>query len=173
MSKDDFFQIGFILKEHGLKGEVKARLTVQSPEEYLKLESVFVEINKKPVPFFIEHMTINKAGQAIIKFEDVTFDRASKIGGCALSVPVSSLKKNDKTKLKDQRIIGFKITDVTVGEIGFVESILEYPMQLLLQTTYHEREVLIPCVENVVLNVDLKKKTIEVDLPPGLLELNA
>ena len=55
MRVEDCYQLGNIVKPHGLDGEIQAFLDVDMPETYQDLESVFVMINKKLVPFLLFH----------------------------------------------------------------------------------------------------------------------
>lgn len=70
MNIDACYQLGYVIKKHGVKGEVSVLLDVDFPEEYSELESVFVEINQKLVPFFIEAIQI-RDDKAVIKFEHI------------------------------------------------------------------------------------------------------
>jgi len=40
MTIDDCYQLGYIVKTHGLKGEVQIYLDVDAPSDYRNLESV-------------------------------------------------------------------------------------------------------------------------------------
>jgi len=98
-----------------------------------------------------------------------TPDAASKLVGNLILM----LGKPTKAKKKDlnQSIIGYMILDETLGEIGPVEELMELPQQLLLQTHYNGKEVLIPAVEAIIVDIDDNKKVVKVNLPEGLLEM--
>jgi 16S rRNA processing protein RimM len=68
-------------------------------------------------------------------------------------------------------ISGFKIIDKSKGELGLVEAVVENPGHDLIIMGYLSKEVLIPITDNIVLLVDRDNKTVQVDLPIGLLEL--
>jgi len=52
MRKDECYQLGHIVKTHGLKGMVNIELDVDQPDEYSELESVFLEQSGNLIPFF-------------------------------------------------------------------------------------------------------------------------
>ena len=54
MGFDDCYQLGNVVKTHGLRGELVIFLDVDHPELYQEMESVLVDMNGKLVPFFIE-----------------------------------------------------------------------------------------------------------------------
>ena len=73
MEKDQFYEIGRITKVHGNDGKVYVKLDVDDPSQYLELESVFFDLENKPVPFFIEYIRITPSG-LLVKFEEL-YDR--------------------------------------------------------------------------------------------------
>jgi 16S rRNA processing protein RimM len=54
MNKDQCFYLGSVAKLHGYKGGLSLYLDVDYPDDYTEMESVFIEINKQLVPFFME-----------------------------------------------------------------------------------------------------------------------
>ena len=79
MTVEDCYQLGYITKPHGLKGEVQVLLDVDYPQEYKTLESVFVQQGQQLVPFFISAISLN-GDRAIISFEDTdTLDLAKAL----------------------------------------------------------------------------------------------
>ena len=53
MRKDECYQLGHIVKTHGLKGMVTIDLDVDQPDEYSELESVFLEQSGNLIPFLL------------------------------------------------------------------------------------------------------------------------
>lgn len=165
IDKKDFIAAGVIEKAHGTKGELRLGLDTNLP---LK-EWVFIEINKKPVPFFIEHASQNEF-QTIVKLEGIDdLQRASGLTGH--QVLLLSKKGSKKRMSIDKTVEGFTLTDSFFGSLGKVEKVEESPGQVLFSTTYQDRELLIPAVEEFILKIDQKKKTIYLNLPEGLLDL--
>lgn len=143
---------------------------VKFPAKY-KLESVFLEINQKLVPFFIQKISLS-GQRGIVKFEDIDrIEEAQPLIKKDLYLPAEKFPEPDEEALFYKHIIGFKVKDKNLGELGTIQDILERTGQDLLVMQYEDREVLIPVAESIILKADAKKKMLLVDLPEGLLEL--
>ncbi len=62
-------------------------------------------------------------------------------------------------------MVGFTISDKTMGILGKIEDIFETPGQVLATLHFKEKEVLVPLVEATIIKVDGATQTIYVDLP--------
>lgn len=172
MNKNDYFNLGVITKTFGKKGEVIFFLEVDNPEDYNNLEMVFVEINQKLVPFFIETMKI-KGNYATVKLEDISSpEKAKFFVKLRLFLPVDVLPELPNEKFCFHEIIGFSVEDENHGNIGIINDVLEFPEQSLLQIICEEKEILIPIVDEIVKSVDSDNKTIYINAPEGLIDLN-
>lgn len=169
---EEGLELGKILKAHGIKGEVLVQFEVERPEDFTDLESVFVEINQKLIPFFIEAVSDPKSGKAIVKFEDIdSTAEASALSGKKIYIPLNSLPELEEGDYYLHEIIDFTVVDKSLGQLGKVEEIYELPGQYVLGMRYKEKEVLIPVNKALLLSADKKNKLLQVDLPTGLVEL--
>jgi 16S rRNA processing protein RimM len=167
MNKEECFLLGSITKTHGLKGDLIVYISRGDASGYKQMESVFVEISKQLVPFFIESIVIRKQ-QAIIRFEDIdTFEKARELIGKDLYLPLSLAPEEDDLDI----LKGFTVIDKQKGELGILEKVLDYPGQLVAQVKSGEKELLFPLNENLITRIDKKKKQLFVDLPEGLVDI--
>jgi 16S rRNA processing protein RimM len=179
MNIDSCFKVGHIIKAHGLKGEVVAELDTDHPIEYSELESVFVEINQKLVPFFIENINLqntlkgtNTSKKAILKFEDIDkIEDTQSLLKLPLFLPLEMLPESNEEELYFSGIIGFKVHDKNQGILGTVKEIYEKQGQDLISMEHKGKEVFIPIDESIILKIDRRKKILYVDLPQGLVDL--
>lgn len=170
MLNEDYFSIGYISKTRGLKGELQLYLEVGNPQDYKNMESLFLEINQKPVPFFISKLLIQK-NIVYIYVEDIDhIDKAKSLVGKGAYVHVKNKPKNTNED-SHKSLIGFMVEDEQLGELGIINSIQELPSQLIANITYQNKEVLFPLNDQFVTAIDKKSKTIHVDLPDGLIDI--
>ncbi|WP_181304436.1 ribosome maturation factor RimM [Rufibacter sp. XAAS-G3-1] len=172
MTLDACFQLGYIMKTHGTKGQVVAFFDVDFPEEYDELESVFLLINGKLVPFFIDDLNPQDKGRSILKFEDVkTVADAEKLKGTAIYLPLNQLPELEEDQFYFHEVIGYLVVDEQLGELGTVQTFFDLPNQDLLAMDYQGHEVLIPVQDEIILRTNKDERKLYVNLPEGLLEV--
>lgn len=173
MRLDDCYQLGYIIKPHGLQGELNVLLDVDFPEDYQNMESVFVELpgSGTLVPFFIEHINITD-NKTIIKLEDVdNIEQAEDLIKANIYLPLDSLPELEEGQFYYHEIIGFTVQDEQQGVLGTVKDVYEGNGQDLMAMHYKNQEVLIPVNDDIVLRVDKTKKMVFTQLPEGLLDI--
>lgn len=170
MKVDDCYQLGYVIKTHGLKGEVQLFLDVDDPSIYQELESVFVLQNKTLIPFFMEYIQIGDK-KSIAKFEEIdTIEDASSLVSSELFLPLTQLPKLTDGQYYFHQLIGMSVLEEG-KELGIVDQVYEINPQNLLSIYHKQKEVLIPITDHIVHKVDVDKKEIQVSLPDGFLEV--
>lgn len=172
MRKEECFYLGKIAKKYSYKGEVLAYLDTDEPELYEKLESVFVEIHKHLVPFFIEKSQLHKNDFLRIRFEDIDSEEAAdRILGCELYLPLKFLPKLEGNKFYYHEIIGFEAEDQRLGTIGTITGVNDSSAQPLFEIKKGDIEILIPMIDDFIVKIDRDNKKIILNTPEGLVDL--
>ncbi|MDH5608685.1 MAG: ribosome maturation factor RimM [Cyclobacteriaceae bacterium] len=170
MGIDDCFQLGHIVKTHGLHGEVSIHLDVDVPEEYTEMESVFVEQSGKLVPFFIESLSL-QGDRGLCKFEEIdTIEQAQGLAGSSLYLPESLLPALPHGKYYYHQLVGADIFE-NGKLLGKITQIFKPSSQYLAALDYQGQEVLIPIEDSIFTAVDVQTGRIDVTLPEGLLDV--
>ncbi len=165
---DNYYELGNVVRTHGLKGELMLLLDVDDPTKYKKLESIFLEINGKLVPFFIQEIQIRNE-MATVQFEDInSIQVASDLIGKRTFLPITALPKLEKGQYYYHDLIGFQVFDGKTP-IGKVKEIITSSSNTLISTDHKGKEVLIPMDPQILLSVDLEKSEVHTQLPDGLL----
>ncbi|MEO5911188.1 MAG: ribosome maturation factor RimM [Pelobium sp.] len=171
MKIEDCFEIGYITKTRGLKGEVQVAFTFDEPEK-LNIKAVFLEINSKLVPFFVDNYKIPMPMVGYFNFEDVDhIDKAQPITKKKIYLLNKFKPKKKKGEFLFTDLIGFVASDQQNGDLGEILEVREYPQQFLATINYKGNEVLVPLNEAFILEIDIPNKKISFELPEGLLEL--
>ena len=171
MQLDQYFELGYIVKSHGTRGEVQVFFDVDDPGEYLEMESVLVSLGSELVPFFVEY--IKTSGKSIVmKFDGVnSIEEASELKSGKLYLPLDLLPKLDEGQFYYHDIISYQVVDNNEGPLGVVKEVVIKGNQDLLIMLYKDVEILIPIVDDVVLKADHDSQTLSVNLPDGLLDI--
>ncbi|OEK05931.1 ribosome maturation factor RimM [Roseivirga misakiensis] len=173
MTVDDCYQLGYVVKTHGLRGEVQIFLDVDSPNQYKNLESVFVLNGQRLVPFFIESISFNGA-KAIVAFEDVyELADAQALKGKELYLPLTALPSLKGKEFYLHEVIGFSMIDNESQKVvGTIDNVIESGPQLLFSVLAEGNiELLIPFHKDLLKELDRENKTMSLAIPEGLLDV--
>lgn len=171
IKKEDCFKIGVFSKTHGLGGDLIISVENDFPEQYEE-ESIFVDIDGGLVPFFIEEDGLRTRNHTsyIVKLEDIdSSDKAERLLSSSVYLPKNLFSEEDSMSLN--MLEGFLIIDEKRGELGKIERIDDFSGNIVFTILIDSIEVMIPLVEEQVLDIDYDKKNITLQLPDGLIDL--
>jgi 16S rRNA processing protein RimM len=166
--------LGRILKIHGFEGTVTVKLEKRFIEKIPDIESVFLEIEGKPVPFFISQSEYPGADILRLRFQG--YESAAKISeyaGCRVFLTDAATGVFELNTYEPVNLTGFSVFDKYKSIVGQVKEIIENPGQSLMSIqTGAGKEILVPLHDDLIVRIDHKKRTIIMELPDGLTEIN-
>jgi 16S rRNA processing protein RimM len=165
--------IGFINKTHGFQGELSLAINneLSLSVDQFKDSFLFVQLDGLPVPFFVENIR-EKANGVLVKFDTIDDElNAKNLVGKKVFAQKMKQEKNDDPEADWFDLIGYTVSDESYGELGPILEIQELPMQFLASCKVNGKEILFPLHEEIILEIDNEKKTIQIDLPEGLLDV--
>ncbi len=172
MNKEDCFYLGKIVGKFSFKGEVLVKLDTDDPESFLEMESVFIDMNKNLIPFFIEKSSLQKSNLLRLKFEEITSEEdADRILKKELYLPLSFLPELQDDQFYFHEVIGFKVTDKLFGDVGILKGVNDSTPQALFEIERDGKEILVPVNDDFIDKLDKPNKTINLDVPEGLIEM--
>jgi 16S rRNA processing protein RimM len=164
--------LGRITKVSGYEGAVTVKLEKEFFKNIPQMESVFLEIEGRPVPFFISDSEYS--GADILKLE---FERYSSIEKVSEFIG-SRVFLTGQVELDDQNETSWSLAGymVYIKEdilLGAVVEVIQNPGQWLLSIVSAEnKEYLIPLHEDFIVRIDNDLKVLVMDIPEGLTEIN-
>jgi 16S rRNA processing protein RimM len=171
MTTESCYKIGYILKPHGLKGQVTISLDPEAPADFSPVKTLFVENNERLLPYFIEAISV-KGNKAFLKLEEVnTPEEAKAISKSPIYLPKAQRPKSGRGEFYDDEVIGFAVVDTTLGLLGNVVTVVSAGPNKLLSVDHNQKEVLIPLNSPFIDGVNKTRKKIMVTLPDGFLEI--
>lgn len=165
--------LGRITKTSGYEGAVAVKLEKIFTENIPQMESVFLEIEGRPVPFFISVLEYSGADVLKLSFEGYeTSDKINEFVGCRIFLTNDTVDESMQNT-DDQKLIDFSVFIPDGIPIGRVTDIISNNGQWLLNIISSDRKsILIPFHEDFIISIDKRKKKIVMDIPEGLLDIN-
>lgn len=167
--------VGTIQKPHGIKGELFVRVETDRPEVAFAPGRILAlgDGEGKPVgsALTVERARPFKAGFLLKAPEVSTREAADELRGRTLLLPVEEAAPLEEGEVFVHDLVGM---EVRAGEepVGTVRDVYEVPGGHLLAVQRPGKgELMVPFVEAVVRGVDVEARVLEIDPPPGLLEL--
>jgi 16S rRNA processing protein RimM len=164
--------LGRIIKVSGYEGAVTVKLERLFSEKIPVMESVFLEIEGRLVPFLISGSEYS--GAAILKLAFEGYDSPEKViefVGCKVFLTTrepAAAEIGDIDSLK-----GYTVFNQYNARLGFVEDVIRNPGQWLLNViSDSNKQILIPLHESLILSLDYEKRLLIMEIPEGLTEIN-
>jgi 16S rRNA processing protein RimM len=171
MKPDELYKAGFVMRPHGLKGEITISLDADAPADWESLKSIFLEVKSQLVPYFIETISVRHE-KAFLKLEDVnTPEAAAALKGTSIYLPKASRPKPARGDFYNEEIIDFEVIDEELGMLGTVQAIEQAGPSRFIVLSHKMKEVMIPVNGPFIKSVNRSKKTVSVSLPEGFLEI--
>ena len=174
MKKENYFQVGYVARTHGVDGNLIIKTETFFPDDIEEKETVFLEIEGLPVPFFISDNGISFRNDTsiIVSFDDInTEDEAAELIGAKVLLEQNKDNNNISAQTNNDLLDGYLIVDTTIGKVGTVNSIIHFPKNSVFQLFIQEKEILIPNEQKLIENINHETKTILMSLPDGLLDI--
>lgn len=165
-----------ILRPQGRNGEVAAEILTDFPERFQQPRRVFLEApGQAPQPVKLEHGWLHK-GRIILKFSGIdSIDSASHLCGRQVLIPWEERAELPPDhyytwELRGCQVIGER-QGQAIGTVTEVEPTGGVDI-LHVQCADGKGEVLIPLAQEICKRIDVDSRTIWIDPPADLLELN-
>lgn len=166
-----YVSVGKILNFHGVRGEAKVGYSKNQQDFLLSIDKVFVLFNNEYLPLNIKTVRFNNKF-ALIKFDGIdTVNDIVQYKGCLLFVQEKTIRENlDEDEFLIDELVGMNVV-ANEKVVGIVVGVSNNGQSDFLSVKTPSKKIsLVPFVKAIVLKVDIKKKIVEIDNIPGLLE---
>jgi 16S rRNA processing protein RimM len=157
--------IGKALKPFGIKGEIRIRPYTESPDAFDNSSSlIFDECH-----YSIISVRYHK-GNALVTLEGIdTPEKAAKLSGCLVRTAEENLPAKEEDEYYWFELIGMTVQTVKGKSLGEVRQIIPTGANDVLSVHGDYGEVLLPMIDQVVVEIDTQNNTIVVDPLDGLI----
>ena len=178
------FAVAKVGKSFGTHGEVTINLYDTFPSDFTIEEPLFVYIDNLAVPLFFDHFERRGKSGGVVAFADFdTTHRAAELIGKELYMGLeeellgiepdeeeNEFDEDDELYLED--FVGFTATFEGHEESGKIVDFEDDDWNPLFYIDINDREVIIPAVDDFIVEYSPTQRTVHFSLPEGLLDLN-
>ena len=162
--------IGKVVGAHGIKGTNKFKSFAESLSVFEPGRSILVRDNRNREQTVEVNWIKPHTRTPLIAFKGVTDrDEAEALIGADMFIPETELPELDEDTYYWFELIGLEVYTTKDDYLGRITLIFETGSNDVYVVKAKQKEVLIPALESVVIDIDLEKKRMRVDLPEGLL----
>jgi len=172
VAEDDLISVARIARPQGHRGEVIADLLTDFPERFAKLGRAHVRCaDGRSLVLDLENSRLHK-GRVVLKFAGYdSIDDAEELRGARILITRDQLTELPEDTYYDFDLIGCEVVADDGQQLGRVEEVQNYGAAPLLVVRDGARELLIPLVLSICVEIDTEQKRIVVNPPEGLLDL--
>ncbi len=165
MTKDDLpVVVGRVVTAHGIKGELKVEPMSDFPERFARGSRLWLD--------GVEHVVQSgrwQRSQVIVKLDGVNSrDAAEALRGKELSVPDLAELPPDEDLYYLHDIVGLRVETRDGETLGEVYDVLSTGSNDVYVVRGERGELLLPALDDVVLEVDIAGGRVVVDVPEGI-----
>lgn len=169
---DKLFTVGKIVNTHGIRGELKIVPQTDFPERFEKGSELVIETPAgQRIPVQVEASRIHKT-MVLVKFKQFNdINECEKYKGSMLKVEEKYLAELDEDEYYYHEIIGCAVVTEEGQELGTITEILSPGANdvWVVKPPKGKELLLLPVIDEVVLDVDVTGKKVLVRLMEGLV----
>ncbi len=168
-----YLTVGRVVGVHGVRGELKVEILTEDPRRFGLLDRVFVGLEgQEPMPWPMVGYRLHR-GRVLLRLGGCD-DRAAAetLRGHLIQVPMEEAIPLEEGEYFEHQILGLDVWTASGEYLGKVMEIIytgANDVYVIHDTNASRREILIPAIADVVLEVDLEAGRLVVELPEGLL----
>ncbi len=170
MKKSCLIPVGRVVKPHGVRGAVKIFPYGDTLGQFSAGDTLIFVTSDGAAEREITLVSLGGRKQGYIGiFEELKdLDQAREMAGKELFVPEDRLPALPDGEYYHYQLIGLRVETRKGEDLGAIRSILETGSNDVYVVEKEGKEILVPAIEDVIVEVDLEVKKMTVDLPEGL-----
>ena len=162
-----YLTVGYLRRPHGLRGEIVMDLHTDFPERLKRGKKLLV--SEEHTPLTIQAVREHQKG-VLIKFNGIdTPEDAGQYRNQWVYVKASEVLPLPEGQLYQHQLFGFQVVDENNNPLGELVEIIETGANnVYVVKDESGRELLLPAIPSVILNLDAERRQIRVHLLEGL-----
>ena len=176
ITRDELIAIGRYNKPHGVAGEISATIDVDM-DTLQGLSCLVTDIDGIFVPFFVNACRPKSQETVLLTIDGI--DNEKEVSRL-VNHDIYALKRDYRQESIDSDadgfpldyFIGFELHDSDGQRVGEITDVDEQTENAIFIVDREGAELMVPATDELIVEFDLDKKVMVMDLPQGLLDLN-
>ena len=163
-------EVGKIVGTHGLKGDLKVRPSSDDPGLLLQVEQLYLRLpSGKVLTVQPRRQSLHK-GLVLLRLQDYeSIDLVEQFIGGDVLLPEHLLPALEDDEYYWRQLKGLPVVDRQRGPIGHLDQMFSTAAHDTYVVKGALGEIMIPVVEQFILEINLQERVVRVDLPDGLI----
>jgi len=167
---ESLLEIGKIVGTHGLRGDLKVRLTSGDPDLLMTLKQINLRLpTGELLDVDISRQVLHK-GQVLLHLRGYdSINRVEQMIGSQVLLAEDLLPELSADEYYWNQLEGLQVVDQERGAIGQLQDLFNSAAHDIYVVRGRFGEILVPAVQQFILGIDLEKQVMQVALPEGLI----
>lgn len=176
ITREELIEIGVYNKPHGVSGEISATIDVDI-DMLQELSCLVSEIDGIFVPFFVNSCRPKTSSTLLLTIDGLSTEQeVTRL----VNHEIYALKR-DYEMVSDESdadaypldyFIGFELQDSGRARVGEIVDVDEQTENALFIVDRDGDELMVPAIDDLIVEFDMDRKVMVMELPQGLLEMN-
>ena len=161
---ETFILVGHIIKPIGLRGEVSVSVSSDTPGRFISGATVYIDGHAREI---LKSRSTNKG--IVLKLGEIdSLVEAENLRNKALYVDELQVPLPPNGSYYYYQVMGIQVYTVKKTYLGKVTEIIRTGSNDVYAVSEGPRDLLIPALDSVIIDMDVKSRQMTVDLPDGL-----
>jgi 16S rRNA processing protein RimM len=163
-----YLVVGKFRHSHGLRGEILMEVITDFPERIRQGKILY--IGEGHLPIKVAGRRVH-GGNLLLSFDGIdTPEEAGRLRNQWVYVPADDRPPLSEGEYYHHQVLGLRVSSEDGVELGIITDILETGANdVYVVRSESGKEILLPAIQSVILDIDLEKEQMLVHLLPGLL----
>ena len=163
-----YLSVGFLRRPHGVQGEIIMDLHTDFPERLRKGRKLFIGEDHKPM--MLEDIRPHAKG-VLVKFKSIdTLEEAGQFRNQWVFSAMKDLPPLPQGQHYQHELLGINVVDDSGNPLGVLTEVIETGANnVYVVKDDSGKEILLPAIPSVVLDLDFDRRLIKVHLLDGLI----
>ena len=169
---NNLLEVGKIANTHGLRGEVKVAVWMDYPEEFEELETVYLKTRKETLKLTVKNVRYQK-NNLIVRFAEFNdINEVEQYKNCVLYADRDELGELPEGVHYIVDLIGLDVYNEEGEKLGVIADVINNGASDIYDVKREgKKNMLLPVIDEVVLDVDTDAKKVTVHMIDGLEDL--